>query len=267
MHDIPRSVVELGPGASIGAGIAALLSGAERYTAIDAKAHASQERNLRVMQELLALFRDRAPRPVAGWPSFDQYLDERMFPADTLTEERLRDAMAPARLERIARAVTGSDPMPAGEIAVDYHTWSDPPRALGDVDLVFSHVVVNQVEDLAGLYSTCARWLKPGGWMSHQVDCTSLHTTDEWNGHLCVGERTWKVMQGNRPYFVNRERLATHLALMRRHGFSIVRVLRRLRDDGIARESLAPRWRHISDEDLRTASAFVIARRDAPVLH
>jgi hypothetical protein len=54
---------------------------------------------------------------------------------------------------------------------------------------------------------------------------------------------------------------------MRKHGFSIVRVLRRLREDGIPREALAPRWRDISDEDLKTATAFVIARREAPVLH
>jgi hypothetical protein len=131
---------------------------------------------------------------------------------------------------------------------------------------VFSHVVMNQVDDLEGTYAHCGRWLRPGGWMSHQIDFGSLGTADEWNGHLEFGERTWKVMAGKRPYYVNRERLGGHLERMRRNGFAVKTVLRRTEPGGLTRARLAPRWRHMSEEDFATRTAFVVAQR-LPAMH
>ena len=70
MREMPGTVVELGPGASIGTGVATLLSGAERYVAIDAVPHMRAEANVQVFQELVRMFRERAPRPSAGYPPF-----------------------------------------------------------------------------------------------------------------------------------------------------------------------------------------------------
>jgi SAM-dependent methyltransferase len=260
MQDIPRSVLELGPGESVGTGVAALLSGAERYVAIDAVPHMRPEANVAVFTELLQLFRSRAPRPRPGFPPIDHYLDERLFPSAALGEARLERALAPERLARIeaaVRAVGSDDP----DAMIRYCTWSAPqPVAEASVDMVFSHVVLNHVEDLEGLYAKCARWLRPGGWMSHQVDFTCLGTAAEWNGHRAYGDLAWKVIRGRRPYFVNREPLATHLKLLDAAGFE-VQLLRGRKEGGITRAQLAPRWRGISDEDLATQTGFFVCRR------
>lgn len=261
MRCMPRSVLELGPGDSIGTGLAALLCGVERYIGVDKVAFASNRANIAVFRELTYLLQRRAPRPVGGFPPFDAYLDERLFPGHILGEQRLAASLAPSRLARLERAVHAlgtSSPDPA----IRYFTWERPDEiGDGDIDLVFSHVVINHVDDLEGLYAGCARWVRPGGWMSHQIDFTSLGTTPEWNGHRRYGELAWKVISGRRPYFVNREVLGTHLRIMTRHGFEIVHVIRGLRQGGLTRAQHAPRWRRCSDEDLATQTGFVIARR------
>ena len=261
MRSMPGSVLELGPGDSIGTGLAALLCGVERYTGVDAVAFASSRANIAVFRELTYLLQRRAPRPVAGFPPFDAYLDERLFPSHVLDEQRLAASLAPARLARLEHAVHALG-TPSADLPIRYFTW-DRPEAIGagSVDLVFSHVVLNHVDDLEGLYADCARWVRPGGWMSHQIDFTSLETTPEWNGHRRYGELAWKVISGRRRYFVNREVLTTHLRIMSRHGFDVVHVIRGLRQGGLTRAQLAPRWRQCSDEDLATQTGFVIARR------
>ena len=261
MREMPGTVVELGPGASIGTGVATLLSGAERYVAIDAVPHMRAEANAAVLRELVRMFEERAPRPSAGYPPFDHLLDARLFPSHILDDARLARSLDPDRLDRIDHAVRAlslgqPDPM------IEYHTWSTlRPVADGEADLVFSHVVMNQVDDLEGVYERCGRWVKPGGWMSHQLDMTSLGTADEWNGHLAYSDLAWKIIVGHRPYFVNREPLASHLALIEANGFEVVHLIRGRMEGGISREELAPRFRGISDDDLATQTGFVIARR------
>lgn len=261
MKAVPSSVLELGPGESIGTGVAALLSGAERYVAIDAVPHMRPEANLAVLRELVGLFRERAPRPPGGFPVIDRYLDERRFPAAALGEAHLERSLAPARVARIEQAVRSLGRSEDDEM-IRYSTWSAPhPVAPGSVGLLFSHVVLNHVEDLEGTYANCARWIAPGGWMSHHIDVSCLGTAAEWNGHRAYSELAWKVIKGKRPYFVNREPVDGHVRLIQEAGFDVVRVLRSRIDGGITREQLAPRWQGISDEDLGTRAAFIVARR------
>lgn len=261
MAGVPRSVLELGPGASIGTGLAALMSGAQRYVGLDTVRHLSHEANLAVFWELARLFRARAPRPRAGFPCFDEFLDARLFPGAILDERRLERALAPERLERLEAAVRALRGGGQGG-PIRYHTWTEAGAiAGGSIDFAFSHVVMNHVEDLAGAYAWLGRWLAPGGWMTHQVDFTSLGTTRAWNGHLAYSDLAWKILAGRRPYFMNREPLATHTLLMKRHGFEIVDVIRGREVAGLARAGLARRWQRISDDDLATRTAFVIARR------
>jgi hypothetical protein len=262
MRPMPHTVVELGPGESIGTGIAALLSGAERYVGIDASRHASDGVNLEVFHGLVKLFSERAPRPTGTYPSYDEYLDARLFPSSILTEERLAASLAPERVQRIEhalRVLSSTTP----ERDIHYQTWAAPEGiGEGEADLVFSHVVMNQVADLAYVYGRCAAWLRPGGWMSHQIDLTSHEITPEWNGHRRYGEIMWRLVSGRRGHFVNREPAGTHLRLIAEAGFDIVDAIRGFRrHGGISRAEHAKRWRSFSDEELATQTLFVIARR------
>ena len=104
-HGLPttfETVAELGPGDSLGVGLAALLSGAERYVALDAVRYADSARNLHILEDLIALFRNRTPIPHQGeFPLVQPPLSSYAFPAEVLTSARLEAALNPVRLNVI----------------------------------------------------------------------------------------------------------------------------------------------------------------------
>src|SRR4030042_6479377 len=59
----PKVVAELGPGDSLGIGLAALLSGAQKYYAFDVVEYADTAVNLDILDELIELFTNREPIP------------------------------------------------------------------------------------------------------------------------------------------------------------------------------------------------------------
>ncbi len=259
----PRVVAELGPGDSLGIGLAALLSGVQRYIALDVVAHAAPERNLAVFDELAVLFRDRAPVPDdAEFPQVHPQLGGYDFPAHILDAGRLQRALTPARLQKI-REDLASLYDPAEGVFVNYICpWleADAVQA-GSVDLVFSQAVLEHVDDIRFTYRACHRWLKPGGVMSHQIDFKSHGITDAWNGQWGYPDWLWTITRGKKPYFINREPLSAHLAAIQEAGFEIVRVLPVRREGGLRRRELAGRFRSLSDDDLSTASAHILARK------
>jgi hypothetical protein len=261
MRTLPTAVAELGPGKSLGTGLAALLCGAERYAAIDVVPHASVATTVPLVEPMVELFRERAPCPSKGFPNYNDVLDARLFPSQILTDECLARSLDTARLAELGDAVRRLDATEQHP-RLRYGTWrSGGVVCAGDADLLFSHVVLSLVEDQEAFYKCCALWLKPGGWMSHHIDFTSHSVTNEWNGHLQYTDAVWRIIVGQRPFFVTRARLSRHLALMDKYGFEVVSVQRRCGTGGIERSQLAPRWRDMSEDDFTCAHAFIVARK------
>ena len=131
----PGAVAELGPGNSLGIGLSALLSGAERYHAFDVVAHAQVRRNLAVLDELIALFKARADIPGPDeFPQVHPLLSSYAFPHHVLDDRLLAATLADERLARIRDSVRNQNT--AGAM-IDYRTrWFDD-RAIerGTIDL------------------------------------------------------------------------------------------------------------------------------------
>ena len=262
MRAMPHTLAELGPGYSLGVGLAAMLSGVSRYFALDVVRHSHTDLNLEVFDQLVELFKKRAGRSAKGWPDCSPYLDEASFPSHIFTEDRLGASLAPERIARIRSALMnpGSD---EGGMTLRYIVpWSDP-RILEkeSVDLILSHVVLIHVTDLPGTYRALNAWLKPGGLMSHQINFGSHGLTRTWNGHRAYPELLWKVASGRRPFFINRTAHSDHIGLLRKEGFDILCDLKLVEKDGIERRQLSRRWKNISDEDFTCRSAFIQARK------
>ncbi|NSX56586.1 hypothetical protein [Parasulfitobacter algicola] len=77
----PKSIVEIGPGDTIGIGIATLITGAETYTGLDAQQYAKPEEASKNVDALVKLFEERTPIP--NKPPFEKvkpYLENYDFP-------------------------------------------------------------------------------------------------------------------------------------------------------------------------------------------
>ena len=182
----PRVVAELGPGDSLGTGIAALLTGAERLYAFDVVRYADPRQNLRVLDELVALLSRREPIPGEDeFPEVKPRMTSWEFPRTLLDDDRLRGTLAPARLQAIRDALSAPEGSRTGPIRLSYFVpWTSAGVIeQGTVDLVYSQAVLEHVVDLDPTYDALRRWLKPGGFMSHQIDFRSHGLAPEWNGH------------------------------------------------------------------------------------
>jgi hypothetical protein len=262
----PHTMVEIGPGDSIGMGLAALLSGVERYLALDVVEHANDDANRRVFDELLPYFQDRAP--MAGdeeHPGTHPKLDSYAFPRDILTESRLAEALAPERIARIRRSITRGPAGDGGSMIRYVCPWFDAGVVdAGSVDMVCSQGALQDMDDehdqdvLQTALRAMASWLRVGGVMSHHIDFY-VPLGEYWNEHWSYSDLKWKMIRGRRPYFRNRQPLSRYLDLFEQYGFRVVSVVRGREASPLRRDQLVPRYRHLTDDDLATRCGTIVA--------
>lgn len=265
MIEIPEVVAELGPGDSLGIGLSAMLSGAEYYYALDVVEHINRERNLEILEELVRLFETASPIPDdEEFPGVHPKLSSYAFDSELLRPEILKTSLGQDRVAGIRSTLTGLDRALANErTSIRYVCpWAHDENICDEaVDLIFSQAVLEHVDDLRGAYVAMHSWLKPGGYMSHQIDFGSHGITVEWNGHWTYPDFAWRLIRGRRPYLINREPLSTHLNLLEESGFDLLDVLTVEGRDGIPREGLTGKFRQLSEVDYRTTCAHIIARK------
>jgi len=263
----PKTVVELGPGDSVGVGCAALLSGADRYIGLDVVDHLRPDHDLKVLAELVRLFERRAKIPSdEQFPNLAPKLKSYAFPAKLYADDgprrlRLDDRRVGAiRAALLAnRSTTLYDDRPLGYLV----GWNDRTVDSSSTDLVMSQAVLQDMSntgrksELARTFASMAKWLTHGGVMSHQVNF-SFPGGDAWNHHWSYSDAAWVMVRGNRPFFENREPLSTYLRLCEENGCEVVSVTR-VEQEGIPRERMAPRFRDLPEQDTRTAAAHIVA--------
>ncbi len=256
------AVAELGPGDSLGIGLAALISGANKYYALDVVKHANNKRNLEVFDELVDLFKKRESIPGEfEFPKVKPYLESYEFPNDILTDERLNKTLKQDRIESIRNALLNLGGGVRDNVQISYFVpWHDSKVIEEEaIDMIYSQAVLEHVDDLAHTYEVLYRWLKPGGFMSHQIGFVSHGITKKWNGYWAYPDFIWRLIKGKRPYLLNREPISTHINFLQKFGFEVVCKIKIKDTSGIQREQLATRFKNISDDDLTTIAAFIQA--------
>jgi SAM-dependent methyltransferase len=257
LNPYPKIVAELGPGDSLGIGFATLLSGCEKYLAFDVVKHANTERNVKIFDELVSLFSKREPIPGEDeFPKVKPYLNNYEFPSDILDEKRLKNTLDQSRVEKIR-----NDVIHQSNDFIQYKVPWDSASVVEkqSVDMIYSQAVLEHVDDLKSVYKAMRLWLKPKGYISHQIDFKCHGTADEWNGHWAYSDFMWKLIRGRRPYLLNREPLSKHIAIMREEGFDVVCLKKVKAKSNLTKNDLSQRFKFISEEDITTSGAFIQA--------
>ena len=247
--EAPETVLEIGPGNSLGVGLAALLTGVRQYLAYDRNALLHPPTNPQLLTEIAQLYQRKADFAESG-----SGLLYTAFPHPLFSAERLACFLSPQWRQQLVDALEHRNEL------IRY--YNDPAAvAARSVDYLFSHSVLEHVDDLAAMYASMWQWLKPGGLMTHSIDFSSHGSSNHWNGHWTVPDWLWRLMKGKRRYFLNRVPLAQHQALLARQGFELKGVHSLTRASLLTRADLAPRFRDLPEADLTTSSAFLVARK------
>jgi hypothetical protein len=255
---VPHVVAELGPGDSIGIGLCALLSGAERYFAFDVVEYPDLRSNLAIFEELVQLFRRRESIPGADeFPGLHPEIDDLSFPRELLDDRHLEASLSAARVQHIRDSIEHVGT--AGSCIVYRAPWTeDGVIEPGSIDMIYSQAVLEHVVDLAAVNRAMRRWIRPGGLMTHQIDYRCHGKAGKWNGHWGYSDMAWKIVVGRRPYLLNRAAHSVQMRHLQSAGFSILRETRVRDETGITRGKLAREFRSLSDDDLTTCGAFVV---------
>jgi hypothetical protein len=244
-HSVPDVVAELGPGTSFGVGLCALICGAELYYALDFADHTNPTINLRVFDALVEMFRERRPLsrndtifPVpAAWE----------YPSDLVmsNDDRL-EAIREDVVKRSNKFIRVAAP------------WSNVQIPGGTIDWLWSHAVLEHVDDLEHTWKSCASWLARDGVMTHSIDYQCHSLTKHWDGHWSITDLAWKILRGRRPYLINRMPHSAQMDFAKRNGLKIAAELVYTSQPDIRARYLAPRFRSaMTAKDRETALAFV----------
>jgi len=251
------SVGELGPGDSIGTGLAALLSGAGAYIGLDLLPFSVHVNIKSIFKELVQLYRSKEPVP-DEFPRIRPRLDSYKFPDDLIDWPRFNE-----RVELIEAEVAEiTETLGCGKkirYRAPWHSLDDVES--NSLDLLWSQAVLEYVMPLSDIYRCMSFWLKTGGYASHVIDFSAHYLSPYWNGHWAYCDFEWRLAQGKREAFLNREPHSKHIGSAQDFGFDVVSSTRDLANNGLSATHLAPRFRNLDPEDLRTRGAHLVLRK------
>ena len=247
---------ELGPGDSIGTGLAALLSGADRYIGLDALPLSADIDLNPVFETIVRLYERKEPIPDDGeFPRIRPRLTSYEFPDSLIDWVGFHQ-----RVESLRAAIKNG--VNHGNIIQYQAPWTSiSDVAAQSLDLIFSQAVLEYASPLNDVYRAMGVWLKDRAYASHVIDFSAHGLSPFWNGHWAYSNSAWRLARGKREVFLNREPLNSHLAFAKKCGFEILLLAKDCRTDGLGRTELSPQFRLLDNEDLQTRGVVMVLQK------
>jgi len=259
LNPYPVVIAELGPGDSLGIGLAGLISGSDKYYAFDVIENSNAQRNKKIFDELVLLFRNRTPIPdVSEFPSAKPLLENYEFPYNIFSDEKLNKSLSESRLNEIRYSIENTN---KENSSIQYKVpWYEKSILSQDsVDMIYSQAVLEHVIDLFNTYEAMRDWLKPDGFISHQIDFKSHGTSKYWNGHWQYSDFIWKIIKGRRSYLINRAPHSEHISILDKLNFKIICDIKIKAESKLKKNQLAEKFMSMSDDDFLSSGTFIQA--------
>ncbi len=250
-----KKVAEIGPGDSLGIGIAALLSGAQEYYAFDIIEHANLAGNIQVADKLCNFFKSQLEIPSGKeYGNVNPPLDNYNFPSHIFSKNDLNIRQ---QAEQIHLALLKK----ASTCKIEYIVpWDKIDHLLvGNLDLIYSQAVMEHVTDINKAYSIMYKWLKKGGIISHQIDFKAHELSEIWNGHWYINDALWQILMHGRKYIINRLPLSSHINAISEAGFAIKNVVPVLNNNELRTDNIKIKKHKFNEEDFKISSALIQA--------
>lgn len=259
-HEVPKVVVEIGPGNSLGVGLVALISGSQTLFALERIQFCNADTNIRVFDELVTFFKaEKKTNSIDQKETKDTSEKHQDFPSQILTKAHLSECLLDERLDAIRKELAH----PEHKDNIYVHTiipWNSADVIEENaVDYIFSNTVLQHIDDLQFAYSAMNKWLKQGGCMSHRIDFKSMNTTKLWNEHWTLNTSEWHIVTGGRS-LINREPLSTHLKLLEEYDFEFIHKALVSKENTLSVEDLTDDFKHLDQTDLTTSGLYYFAQ-------
>lgn len=249
-------VGELGPGDSLGIGLAALLSGAKGYMGLDIVPYSATTGLEKMLGQLVEMYLEKTPLPDdREFPFVRPLIDSYDFP-NHLTDSANLALKAETLRQQIRAGLNNSS-------LIGYRVpWTLLPQIReASLDLIFSQAVLEHVDNLDETYQAMYAWLKPSGYASHVIDFRAHGRSPYWNGHWAYSDWQWKLVRGKREFLLNREPISTHIAQAKRAGFQVLFLKEDQAPHRLEISALAPRFQRMTLADACTSGVFLILRK------
>jgi len=263
-----KSIAEIGPGDSLATGLAAMLSGVDHYLGLDAVPTAYNFNNEEIFEELVNIFKKRTPLLTREeCPKQRPYLDSYNFPSHILTDERLARTLSDSRIENIRQAIRAKGKKKeTDEISISYSVPWDSDTALAQhaktIDMVMSFAALEHVDDVPRTYYGIDVLLKDDGVIASSIDYKCHDTAGLRNGQYWYTDLEWKIVRGKSAFLINRWPHGWHMKEMQKYCDILQEQVFYFPNKNILeRADLAPRFSQITDEDIKTAEAFIVGRK------
>ncbi len=260
---IPEIVAELGPGDSLGTGLAALLSGSKHLYSLDVVKSWDNKRNLEIFEELIELFRNKTRIPDnIEYPMVRPKLVDYSFPSHIISDNILNETLSENRLNVIRKEILEIDKLNNSYIKYKIPWYDSKIINNNTVDFIFSQAVLECIEDLDETFNAMSKWIKPFGLMSHTIDLKSHSITKSWNGHWTFNDFEWNIVKGGKSFLINRQPFSKYIELHSKYGFKILVKDQVKLENKFKINHISKKFRTLSEEEITTSGLYILSKKE-----